>query len=145
MNGLHDAGSDPEAGPQRDDVAPPTLEDSGRRLVYLAAERTVLTWVRAAIALILLGFAVDRFDLLLPPGAAPAVRNNAWSSWLGLTLVGLGVLTSAASGFRYGRFARRFAAGDPRPGPGIPLAVGLCLLLALAGAALAGYLSAVSG
>jgi putative membrane protein len=138
-------GADPDSGPRVLDGSGPTLGESGRRLVYLAAERTVLTWVRAAIGLILLGFAVDRFDLLLAPGAAHATRRSPWSTWLGLALIGVGVITCAVSGLRYWRFAQRYAAGDPRPGPGIALAIGLCGLLALAGAALAAYLWRVSG
>jgi uncharacterized membrane protein YidH (DUF202 family) len=130
-----------EAGPGgRDDPSPPEpLHQSGRRLVYLAAERTLLTWIRAAIAMIVLGFAVDRFGLVAQ--RAPVTSHGtAWSSWLGIVLIGCGVAASAVSGVHYWRFLRRYERGDTRPGPGIPLAIGLSCLLALAGVALAAYL-----
>jgi len=116
--------------------AQPGLAQSGRQLVYLAAERTLLTWVRAAVALIVLGFAVDRFGLLLSPGEPPPVHAFVWSSWLGLALVATGVVVSVVSAVRYRRFAVRYARGDLRLGSGIPLGVALCSLLALAGAVL---------
>lgn len=136
-------GADPkhEASKRRPGSGPaPPLGESGRRLVYLAAERTVLTWIRAAIGLMLLGFAIDRFGILLAPREEPVPHGVPWSTWLGLSLIASGVLTSAVSAFRYGQFAHRYDRGDARPGPGIPLAIALCVLLALAGSVLVALL-----
>jgi putative membrane protein len=41
------------------------MQESGERLVYLAAERTLLMWVRTAATLMVLGFVVERFGLFL--------------------------------------------------------------------------------
>lgn len=117
-----------------------SLPESGRRLVYLAAERTLLTWIRAAIALIVLGFAVDRFGLARAQGAASSPHGAAWSSWLGLALIATGIATSAVSAVHYWHFLRRYERGDTSPGPGIPLAIGLSALLVVAGVGLAAYL-----
>jgi putative membrane protein len=133
---------DPDRPPAGEDA--PSLDESGRRLVYLAAERTLLTWARAAIALIVLGFAVDRFGLLLARGDPVGLRGALWSSWLGLALIGIGVAASIVSALHYRHFLRRYREGDTTPGPGIPLALGLVLLLALAGVGMAVYLGLAS-
>jgi uncharacterized membrane protein YidH (DUF202 family) len=43
-----------EAGPVR----------TGQYLVYFAAERTLMAWIRAALAFVALGFVVNRFGLV---------------------------------------------------------------------------------
>ena len=43
----------------------PDQETVGRRLVYFAAERTLMSWIRAALGLMALGFVIDRFGLVL--------------------------------------------------------------------------------
>jgi putative membrane protein len=45
-----------------DESSPETI---GRRLVYFAAERTLMAWVRAALGMMALGFLIDRFGLVL--------------------------------------------------------------------------------
>ena len=41
------------------------LETSADRLVYFSAERTLLSWVRAGLGMMAVGFVVDRFTLTL--------------------------------------------------------------------------------
>ena len=56
--------------------------------VYFAAVRTLLAWVRTAIAVIGLGFLVARFGLFQRPGStAPA------STAIGVGLIALGAVT----------------------------------------------------
>lgn len=43
--------------------------------VYLAAERTLLAWIRTGLALMGFGFVVARFGLFLREVAAPVVSN----------------------------------------------------------------------
>lgn len=138
-----DADRDP-APPERGE-SDASLQDSGRALVQLAAERTLLTWVRAAIAFMVLGFAVDRFGLLLARGQPGGLQGVPWSSWVGLVLVAIGVFASLASAARYHRFAGRFGEETPPAAPGLRLAIGLCCLLALVGSLLEGYLWLASG
>jgi putative membrane protein len=120
-----EAGSDPDP------------RDPGRPLVYLAAERTLLTWIRAAIGFVVLGFAVDRFGLLLTSRTSEDPLSSPASSWVGIALIVTGVVASIVSVVRYRRFAIRYARGDIRPGPGLPLAIGLALVLAVVGSGLA--------
>ena len=42
-----------------------SMETTGRRLVYFAAERTFMAWIRVALALMALGFVIDRFGLVV--------------------------------------------------------------------------------
>jgi putative membrane protein len=81
---------------------------------YLNAERTLSVWVRTALSLMIVGIAVDRFDLLVYriPGAigpAPLVHGamlDAVSSWACIALVLLGVVMVLATGIRFFAYAR---------------------------------------
>lgn len=124
--------------PRGDGASPVSdLREVGRPLVYLAAERTLLTWIRAAIGFVILGFAVDRFGLVLARRTDSELLSPPISSWVGIALILTGVAASVAAALRYRRFAVRYARGDVRPGSGLPLAIGLAVLLAAAGAGLA--------
>ncbi|RYG26568.1 DUF202 domain-containing protein [bacterium] len=108
-----------------------------------AAERTLLAWIRTALAVMGLGFVVARFGLFLREmaqvGKRPEPPSSDFSLYVGVGLVGVGVLALAGSAVRFVRFLRRVRAGEPAPltiGPGIALAIGL----ALAGVAMAFYL-----
>jgi putative membrane protein len=123
-------------------AADPSMEQAGRRLVYLAAERTLLTWVRAAVTLMALGFVVDRFGLLIRgTRAAQGVGGGvAWSLGLGVLILGIGVVVNVFAAVRYLRFVHRFERGDSDPGHGIRAAIALSLGLAALGVVLALYL-----
>lgn len=87
---------------------PDSLELS-RRLVYLAAERTLTSWVRTALSLMALGFVIDRFGLILhmlpnPPDGL-SIYPRMLSTWGGSVLIGMGVVMALAAGVRYLRFA----------------------------------------
>ena len=117
-----------------------------RRLVYLAAERTLTSWVPRALSLIALGFVIDRFDLaleMLHEGAAdPASRTM--SVWAGSVLIGLGAVMALAAGIRYLRFALAFhREGRTGVRHGIYLGVAFSFVLALIGLALIILLAAV--
>jgi putative membrane protein len=135
----HPAGSDVDRAPESssEGKAP---DAAGRHLVYLAAERTLLTWVRAVVSLIVVGFAVDRFGLWVGREPATAFLGARASTWVGVALIATGIVMSVLSAARYMRFLRRFEQGDPEPSLGLPMAIALALLLALVGAALAAYL-----
>jgi uncharacterized membrane protein YidH (DUF202 family) len=55
----------PDARKQDEKEKAFSMEETGRRLVYFAAERTLLTWIRIALTLMGLGFIIDRFSLIL--------------------------------------------------------------------------------
>ena len=83
---------------------------------HAANERTYLAWIRTAVALMGLGFVVERFDLFVQylardGGAAsgdPAVKIG------GMVLIAFGVLVLAVSPFRYLRFKQLIASGEER-------------------------------
>lgn len=83
-----------------------------RRLVYLAAERTLSAWIRTALSLMALGFVIDRFGLILhrlPNGDGHMpLHPRMLSTWGGSALIGMGVVMALAAGVRYLRFALNY-------------------------------------
>jgi inner membrane protein YidH len=119
-----------------------------RRLVYLAAERTLTSWVRTALSLIALGFVIDRFDLVLQMlhggGVAADPASRAMSVWAGSLLIGLGAAMALAAGLRYLRFALAYhREGRTGVRHGIYAGVIFSFLLALIGFALIVVLAVV--
>ena len=89
----------------------------------LALERTMMAWVRTAVALIGFGFTIVQFFERLGgmEGVAPAVRPLA-PRYIGLALIGTGVAVLAISAWQYHRTVsylfdefRPIAGGGQRP------------------------------
>lgn len=114
---------------------------------HLAAERTLLAYIRTGLALMGFGFVVARFGLLVralegrqsdlvdaPPAAG---------AWFGVALVVLGSLSTAAAGCVYRRELARLNRRVPgaEAYPPSRLAVALAYTLAAIGAALVAYLA----
>ena len=77
--------------------------------VYFAAERTLLAWQRTAIALIGLGFVVERFGLFMRmvTGGAPLPRSSALASLVfGVAFLLLGAAVALLSAWQFRRFLR---------------------------------------
>src|SRR6266436_30934 len=83
---------------------------------YLAAERTVLAWIRTGIALMGLGFVLARFGLflqefnLLQPDFQ--VKSYGISLWIGIALILMGVAVCLSSMFRHLRMQKQLQAGE---------------------------------
>jgi putative membrane protein len=111
--------------------------------VPLAAERTLLAWVRTGLALMGFGFVVARFGLFLHEVAA--VRGgppptDQGSVWLGAAMVALGAAVNLLAAVRHVRLIRRLERGGPLRSDVWSLAVGVTLLLAALGMVMTVYL-----
>ncbi|UUZ66368.1 DUF202 domain-containing protein (plasmid) [Polaromonas sp. P1-6] len=75
--------------------------------VFFAAERTLLAWQRTAIALIGLGFVVERFGLFMrmfAAGASLPAAHGRTSLIFGVLFLLLGAAVAAVSSVQYTRF-----------------------------------------
>ena len=114
---------------------------------YLAAERTLLAWIRTDLALMGFGFVVARFGLFLEQlqtirGAAPT-EHTGLSLWFGTALIAVGVLVSVMTGVHHMRLVRRLDRGDSGRPHRATEAVVIAFLLALVGLGMAAYLISV--
>ena len=116
---------------------------------YLAAERTLLAWIRTGLALMGFGFVVARFGLFLEAlginRSVPQARPYGLSFWFGTALIVLGVIVNGLSARNYLRLVQDLARGGTRFERPSWLGLTLALILALVGLAAAIYLISVSG
>lgn len=112
--------------------------------IRLAAERTLLAWIRTGLAMMGFGFVVARFGLFLREIAAVeqkhVERSSGLSLWLGTALVVLGVAVNLLAALEYRNFLKRYARGEPDRVPRWSLGLASALLLAAVGLAMIGYL-----
>ena len=127
---------------------PSSSETSGRRLVYFAAERTLLSWISTALGLMALGFVIDRFGLIvrqLMPRVGEHVHPRTFSFWGGDLLVICGALMAFVAAGRYLHFSIAYhRAGDTRPRHGILMGVVFAAVVGLFGLVIAVFLLAAT-
>src|SRR5882762_11583756 len=116
---------------------------------YLAAERTLLAWIRTGLALMGFGFVVARFGLFLQQlrliDHAPPAPAYGVSLWFGTALIAVGVIVNLSSARRHVRLVRELDQGEPACSRSLTQAVATALFLALVGLAMATYLLSVRG
>ena len=116
---------------------------------YLAAERTLLAWIRTGLALMGFGFVVARFGLFLQQlqiaQQIPSAPPYGLSLWFGTTLIGAGVAVNLFSGWHHLRLIRMMDLGHAMRPHTITLAVATAVFLALVGLGMAIYLISVRG
>jgi putative membrane protein len=122
--------------------APPIREDDPR--VLLAAERTLLAWIRSGLSMMGFGFLVAKFglflrEIILLQGNEPA-ETPRWSVWIGAAMVVLGAIVNFAAGIEHWRFLRYHKSVSTRVRAGYRRAVVSALVLSGVGAVMVVYL-----
>lgn len=108
--------------------------------VFFAAERTLLAWQRTAIALIGLGFVVERFGLfmrLITGGAHLAPPQGSTSLLFGVAFLLLGAVVASVAAWQFRRFLLDLSAPEVPRGHAVWLGPATNYALALTALAMA--------
>jgi uncharacterized protein (DUF302 family)/uncharacterized membrane protein YidH (DUF202 family) len=126
---------------------PPNTQPKAALGDYLAAERTLLAWVRTGIALMGFGFVVARFGLFLTQLQAlqhgAEIHSYGLSLWFGTGLILIGVIVICLSAWRHVRLVDDLDRGEAAHSRPVTPMLLIAAVLALIGLAMAVYLISV--
>ena len=103
---------------------------------HLANERTLLAWIRTAIAFMAFGMGIAKLGLLLAidahehPEVAETLPSAAVSQWVGAALVAIGGLLALLGGFQTRRWSHEVGGEAPSAGALI-VTVGIAVLTSI--------------
>lgn len=114
---------------------------------YLAAERTLLAWIRTGLALMGFGFVLARFALFMGElhvmQNGRSVESSGFSLWSGTGLLAVGVIVNVFAGWHYLGMIRALDREKKISPRASMAAVGIAFLLGLVGLAMAIYLVSI--
>jgi len=114
---------------------------------FLAAERTLLAWIRTGLALMGFGFVVARFGLFLQQleimQRTQIERSDGLSLWFGTALIAVGVIVNVFAGWQHLRLVRELDRGAASHSHSSTQAILIAFFLALVGLTMAIYLVSI--
>lgn len=109
--------------------------------VLFAAERTLLAWNRTAVALITLGFVIERFGLFIKSLHLSTIAGQRDLSFMvGLSLIGFASVMCILSVLQYRHVLKNLSPAEIPQGYNLWYAIALNIAVAILGAILAVYL-----
>jgi putative membrane protein len=105
--------------------------------VFLAAERTLLAWIRTGVAMMGLGFLVAKFglfvaEMLLIRGGDPTDTPRL-PLWIGSAMVLLGIAATLLAGIEHVRLVRRLKVDHIAGRLRLAMTAGIAFVIALTG------------
>ncbi len=109
--------------------------------VQMAAERTMLAWIRTGLALMAFGFVVARFALIMQTlGLTTHPFLTLSATIIGVVMVLLGIIASAGAPWHYRKYFNRIRTQREQPFAAWSLVMFVAYATAVIGASLAIYL-----